>query len=249
MAIFRVHKTKNYTVMANHHLQNKALSLRARGLMSVILSLPDDWNYSKAGLLRIVNESEFILNSTLDELKEHGYLQIEKHKPISGSNRYTYTYNVYEVPRQDPNFQGIENQDLENQDLENQGVENWGLNKRRNLSNTERHNTNKRNTKTHNGVSERIAEYTDNEELRETLTAFIQYRKDIRKPMNENTVKLMLNKLNKLGQTDAERIEVLNQSMVNGWQGIFELKREVKSQAEVNADKREALLRSVVTTI
>lgn len=147
MAVFRVHKSKNYTVMANHHLQHKELSLRARGLLSTILALPDNWNYSKAGLLKIISESEFILNETLDELKKFGYLKIEKHKPQNGSNRYTYTYNIYEVPRQDLNFQGLENQGLENQHLENQGLENYPLNKERNQSNTKELKTKRVNTK------------------------------------------------------------------------------------------------------
>ena len=216
MAVFRVHKTKNYTVMANHHLQNTALSLRARGLLSIILSLPDGWNYSKAGLLKIVNESEFVLNNALDELKEHGYLEIEKHKPTDGNNRYTYTYNIFEIPRQDPNFQG----------LENQGLENYPIYKRRNPSNTNKSITKIASNKTKETGFQETLDAIKNADLIEALNEFIAYRKEIKHPVTAHTLKLLIGKLNKLASTDAERIEILNQSMVNGWQGIFELKRD-----------------------
>ena len=49
MAVFRIERTKDYTVMSNHHLRNRTLSLKAKGLLSMMLSLPDDWNYRKAG--------------------------------------------------------------------------------------------------------------------------------------------------------------------------------------------------------
>ena len=53
MAVFRIEKTKDYTVMANHHLKNRSLSLKAKGLLSVILSLPENWNYTTRGLASI----------------------------------------------------------------------------------------------------------------------------------------------------------------------------------------------------
>ena len=85
-----------------------------------------------------------------------------------------------------------------------------------------------------------IAEYTENEELRAALDEFIKYRKSIKKPITtEYTLKQLIKGLNKLGQTDAERVEVLNQSMVNGWQGIFELKKQDKAKAEADAKQAE----------
>ena len=58
MAVFRVHKTKNYTMMSNHHLRDKNLSLKAKGLLSVMFSLPDSWNYSIPRLCAILKENE-----------------------------------------------------------------------------------------------------------------------------------------------------------------------------------------------
>ena len=56
MAVFRVQKTQNYTIMSNHHLRNKALSLKAKGLLSLMLSLPEDWDYTTRGLASICKE-------------------------------------------------------------------------------------------------------------------------------------------------------------------------------------------------
>ena len=56
MAVFRIERTKDYTVMSNHHLRNHELSLKAKGLLSMMLSLPDDWNYTTRGLAKICQE-------------------------------------------------------------------------------------------------------------------------------------------------------------------------------------------------
>ena len=66
MAKIRVNKTKDYTILSNHHLKNKNLSLKAKGLLSVMLGLPDDWNYSINGLMAILKENETAIKSTLD---------------------------------------------------------------------------------------------------------------------------------------------------------------------------------------
>lgn len=73
MAVFRVERTKNYTVMSNYHLKDKRLSLKAKGLLSQMLSLPDDWNCTIAGLCAINRESRDAIRSTIAELEHMGY--------------------------------------------------------------------------------------------------------------------------------------------------------------------------------
>lgn len=132
MSIFRIFKNKNYTAMSNFHLKDKNLSLKAKGLMSVMLSLPEDWNYSIDGLVGICKENETSVTSTLKELKETGYLEIVKLLPNqTDSGRIEYVYNIYECPKQEG-----KKQDLENQDSEVLGLENLGL-----YNNTNRLNT------------------------------------------------------------------------------------------------------------
>lgn len=98
MAVFRVHKTENYTVMSNHHLRNMDLSLSARGLLSTILSLPPDWKYSIRGLASICKEGERAVKSALDELKQHGYVVVTRIEPREGNNRVSYEYDIFETP-------------------------------------------------------------------------------------------------------------------------------------------------------
>ena len=83
MAVVRIYKNKNYTVMSNHHLREKKMSLKAKGLLSVMLSLPEDWDYSINGLVSICKESELAVKNALKELKEFGYLEVVKLMPKS----------------------------------------------------------------------------------------------------------------------------------------------------------------------
>ena len=138
MSVFRINKTKNYTVMSNHHLREKKMSLKAKGLLSMMLSLPDDWNYSIAGLVSICKENETAIKSTLKELSDFGYVRIDKLPPSkTESGRFEYIYNIYEEPqKQQVEKQGVENLPLENLEVENQVQ-----------LNTNKQNTKKLNTK------------------------------------------------------------------------------------------------------
>lgn len=137
MSVIRVEKTKNYTVMSNYHFKEKEMTLKAKGLLSLMLSLPDNWNYSIAGLVTICKENETAIKSALKELQNFGYVRIDKIMPDkTQSGRIEYVYTVFENPEQ-----GKEKQGVENLPLEKQGVEN-----RRQL-NTKKQNTNKVNTK------------------------------------------------------------------------------------------------------
>lgn len=117
MALFRVNKTSDYTVMSNVHLRNAKMSLKAKGLLSLMLSLPESWDYSVAGLCAICLESETAIKSTLKELDTFGHLRISKLMPNeTSSGRIEYVYNIYEIPqKQEGGFLGLEIQPLENQ--------------------------------------------------------------------------------------------------------------------------------------
>ena len=74
MAVFRIEKTRDYTVMSNHHLRNTDLSLKAKGLLSLMLSLPEEWDYTLAGLAHINKESKDAIRSAVNELEQAGYI-------------------------------------------------------------------------------------------------------------------------------------------------------------------------------
>ena len=100
MAVFRVEKTKDYTVMANHHLRNKELSLKAKGLLSLMLSLPDDWDYTLKGLARICRDGVDSIAAAVKELEEAGYIvrrRVRDDKGRVGEMEYT----ILERPEED----------------------------------------------------------------------------------------------------------------------------------------------------
>ena len=95
--VFRVERTKNFTVMSNHHFKNKKLSLKAKGLLSLMLSLPDDWNYNMKGLASLSRDGIDSVRSAIKELAHHGY--VERHRIRYCDGCYGDTeYIVREVP-------------------------------------------------------------------------------------------------------------------------------------------------------
>ena len=101
MAVFRVEKNRNYTVMSNVHLKDRTISLKAKGLLSVILSLPEDWNYTTRGLAAICKEGVDSIGAALRELESAGYLT--RHRLRDKGGRISDTeYVVYESPHRKP---------------------------------------------------------------------------------------------------------------------------------------------------
>ena len=78
MSVFKIEKNKDYTIMSNYHLRDKNLSYKAKGLLSFMLSLPEDWDYSMKGLCTISKENKDAIRSTLKELQEYHYLAMKK---------------------------------------------------------------------------------------------------------------------------------------------------------------------------
>ena len=98
MAVFRIERTRDYTVMSNHHLRNGKLSLKAKGLLSMMLSLPEDWNYTTRGLAAICKEGVDAIGGALRELEAAGY--IVRHQLRDRQGRISDTeYVIYEQPQ------------------------------------------------------------------------------------------------------------------------------------------------------
>lgn len=97
MAVFRVEKTKDFTLMSNHHLRNIALSLKAKGLLSLMLSLPEDWDYTTKGLAYICKDGVDSIGSVLRELEQHGYLTRRRTRDENG-RLGEMEYTIHELP-------------------------------------------------------------------------------------------------------------------------------------------------------
>ncbi len=161
MAKFKVNKTSDYTVISNYHLKEREMSLKSKGLLTLMLSLPDDWNYSLKGLVSLCSESESAIKSSLQELKEFGYLRIQKIAPKKGNGKFEYIYEIFERPlkkeeRQKVNKK-VENEPVEKEvieilKVENQPVENLQVENRPNILNTKELNTKECSSSSNNNI-------------------------------------------------------------------------------------------------
>ena len=145
MAIFRVHKTKNFTTINNYLIKDERLSLKDKGMMLVLLSLPDNWNFSVKGLETICKEARNTINSILNDLEKNEYL--ERNMIYENGKIKEWKYDIYEIPK---NLYR-KNEDIENEDIQNETQ-----------LNTKETNTKKQNTKhigTHTPTLEEIKDY------------------------------------------------------------------------------------------
>ena len=151
MSVFRVEKNKGYTVMSNHHLRNHTLSLKAKGLLSQMLSLPEDWDYTLQGLAQINKESIDAIREAVRELERAGYIKRSRERDERGCLRGT-VYTIYEQPHAEPTPEeptqekpALNNPTLEKPMLEKPTLENpMQLNTKG--KNKEKQNTEKQNT-------------------------------------------------------------------------------------------------------
>lgn len=225
MSVIRVNNTKGFTVMSNYHFQDKEISLKAKGLLGLMLSLPSNWDYSVNGLVAIVKENKAAVQTALKELEEHKYLKRTRVQDETG--RFDYIYDIYEKPYD--KLPCTENQCTDIQCTEVQCTENQPQ------INTNKQSTNKQNTKELNtneykeknikkeSVNSVIAEYTENKELQDALHGFVDMRTKVRKPLTVRAMKLSLNELDKLAVDDVTKIAIVNQSIVHTWSTFYKL--------------------------
>ena len=147
MAVFRIERTRDYTVMSNHHLRDKGLSLKSKGLLSMMLSLPEDWNYTTRGLAKICKEGVDAIGGALRELESAGY--IVRHQLRDRQGRISDTeYVIYEQPQ--PKAPDTPQPDTVSPDTENPYLDKPDTEKPAELniekSKTQKSNTQKSNT-------------------------------------------------------------------------------------------------------
>lgn len=226
MAVFRVDKTADYTVMSNTHLREREMSLKAKGLLSLMLSLPDNWDYSIEGLVAICKESETAIKSTLGELKKFGYLDITRNRTSAGL--FDYVYTVFEKPQMDN--PKVDNPPTDNPPTDNPSVENVGQ------LNTNILNTKKENTKQSNTKKQKAVYFPQDEKLNEAFYDFVDMRKKIKSPLTDKAIKRAINKLNDLSKGDSDlAIQIIEESVFNCWKDFYPLKNKPTQSSTGNA--------------
>ena len=183
MAVFRIEKTRDYTVMSNYHLRDKRLSLKAKGLLSQMLSLPEDWDYTLTGLSTINRESKDAIRSAIQELEKCGYIErrqtTDKQGKFSGNE-----YVIHEFPAEPEESEAEETQEpsLENPLSENPTTGNPSAEKPSSENPTQlniyKQNTNKQNTdpqSTESFLPSQPQTPTDGRTLRAEIRRRIEY--------------------------------------------------------------------------
>lgn len=197
MSKIRTHKKSNYTVMSNYHLQDQRLSFKAKGLLSVMLSLPKDWDYSINGIVKISKEEKTAVISTLNELKENGYVKVTKKMPNeTESGRIEYEYDIYETPKQCTEEQKSEIQDTEEQGIENLGLEIQGIESDTQL-NTKKQITKEQITKYIKDIVEYLNNVTHSHFKPTTKTTRKYITARLKEGYTVNDFKLVIDKKNK----------------------------------------------------
>ena len=223
MAVIRIEKTKDYTIMSNFHLKERNMTLKAKGLLSFMLSLPDDWDYSISGLETLLKESRSTIALVLKELEQFGYLE---RKQIRDNGKIVdWEYVIYEKPY--PKIPYTENQHVVNQHEEIPHVVNCSQ-QNTNLLSTKKQTIKKQ--KTIVSILETVPD-----DLALALEDFIEMRKKIKAPITPRGLELIISKVNKLSDGDLEKsIEIINQSIESSWKGVYRLRQENARQEPKN---------------
>ena len=244
MGVFRVNKTGDYTVMSNYHLKERDMSLKAKGLLSIMLSLPDDWDYSVAGLCAICAEKESSIKGALNELKKFGYLSVQKVMPgETESGRIEYIYNIFEhpapsdhppAPKQEGGKQGVEKQGVEIQPLEIQGLEIQALENRPQLntkeSSTKELSTKGPNTKDQKKASAKAAALTPDfsrvdfsPALVAKVEEWLRYKQERREGYKPTGLNALISEIEHNAERYGEEavMTLITSCMASNWRGII----------------------------
>ena len=225
MSVIRIHKTKNFTVMSNYHFKEKKMSLKAKGLLSLMLSLPDDWNYSIAGLVTLSKDGKDSVMTALAELEKFGYLT--RKQLVNEKGQFSgVEYHIFEQPQKEkpiaekPNsaIQNTEKQNAENPPQLNTNLINYENNK----------DIKELNTK---AISESelfdILITIEDEELAELYREYTEWRATTESPLTKQGLKMLIARCKRLSKYDvAVQKAMVETALIQGWKNVFEPKPE-----------------------
>lgn len=224
---------KDYTMIHNIIIRTDKLDVYQKSCINNILSNEDNFKMSLNALAKRIPSSRDKCIKVINTLKEIDVISVSKVKTPNGDwDSNVYKVNLYELFKY---LEVVVNKDnvVFNKDYLVFDKDNGSISEipqvvvENDTKNTNK-NTNIENKKEKGTSIDKIINvYTENLELRNTLKEFLKMRKSIKKPMTDRAMTILLNKLNKLGKSDNEKIAILEQSIFNSWQGIFELKNKV----------------------
>lgn len=241
MSVMRVHKTANYTVMSNTHFKEKSMSLKAKGLLSLMLSLPDDWNYSVSGLVRLSKDGKDGVMSALGELEEFGYLV--RHRITNSKGQFSgIEYNIYEQPQRGEPIADkpiLDKPKAAGADAENQPQLNT---KELNTDNKVLNELNKKKDKGEIPIDtyyDILATKVVNEELRNLYVDYIEMRRNIGAPISKRGLSMLIDRCERIANFSLPLQKILLEAaIINNWKNVY-----MPNDSDLTEAKRETLKR------
>ena len=214
-----------FGILPKSVMQDINLSLQAKGLFAYLATYSGTNGVafpSRSLMTYHLGISKDTLTKYMNELKERGYIQVFKSEREQGK----FSHNIYKlIPC--PKSSDTVKPDTVKPDTKNNSIKNNSIKNNSVKNNSVKNNNNIKKEKETN-LDKLIKEYTDNEELKETLKDFIKMRKTIKKPVTDRALKGILNKLDNLSNNNQIKIEILEQSIEKCWVGVFPLKENKK---------------------
>lgn len=206
MSVMRVHKTANFTVMSNYHFKERNMSLKAKGLLSLMLSLPDDWDYSVAGLTTLSKDGKDGVMTALAELEKFGYLT--RTRLVNDKGQFDgIEYNIYESPGEKPIAEKPISANS-NAEKPPQSITNVS-------------NTNKSITDNYIYREQALNSVKDLE-LRNLYQEYIEMRDEINAPLNEKGIYRLIERNERLTNGDVFlQSALLETAIMNQWKNVY----------------------------
>lgn len=232
MAVMRINKTADYTVMSNSHFKEKNMSLKAKGLLSLMLSLPDGWDYSIAGLVTLSKDGKDSVMGALNELEEFKYLKRTRLTKDNGQFD-GYDYDIYEKPyTEEPK---TEKPQAEIPHEETPYAENPNTGKPQQLNtnplspkelNPNELSTKEKKESKQGSFDAILAAYTDDFETLDLLKEWLKVRKAKRAAMTDRAIQMNVGKLDNLANASGMTVkEYLSEVICRGWAAFYEIKQ------------------------
>ena len=230
MSIIRVHKNKNFTIMSNHHFKEKKMTLKAKGLLSLMLSLPDDWNYSVAGLVTLSKDGKDSVMSALSELEKFGYLHRER--VVNEKGQFNgVQYDIFEEPQED--YPVAEKPISDNQNSGKQNSENPPqLNTKltNNLNNKKLiESITKDGELNRLAIEDILSNNVKDYELKNLYVDYIEMRKGINAPLTKRGLEMLITRCERLSEFNiGVQKALLETAIIHNWRNVYAPKAEEK---------------------
>lgn len=230
MTFFRVHKTKNFTIMSNTHFKEKEMSLKSKGLLSLMLSLPDDWNFNISGLCKLSKDGKDSVMSALAELEKFGYL--ERKRTTDSKGRFSgVEYNIYEQPQ--PKNPITEEPHDGSPNSANSNAENQRQLNTNSIKNLKELNMDELSTKEHKPgglIPDEIYEIlidVEDTELRELYMDYVLMRNNTKAPLTPKGLEMLIARCERLSdyRVDVQK-GILETAIINNWQNVYAPREE-----------------------